>query len=183
MFDKGIYENIKSKKNQLSEKYKELNTLQQGIYEIKEDIRKTCKHDLLLVYNTVIDNTRGNQEYLIAHCLLCDEQYKLIHSEILGEQCYFRYVSRERINSDRIINVLKFVPEECRNYYSVGKNELVIEAQLALEELFSNNESITKEEIEEEIKTRLINYCEGMLNLFSENDNVVKKLKRNDRNE
>ena len=115
--------------------------------------------------------------------MLCDEQYKLIHSEILGEQCYFRYVSRERINSDRIINVLKFVPEECRNYYSVGKNELVIEAQLALEELFSNNESITKEEIEEEIKTRLINYCEGMLNLFSENDNVVKKLKRNDRNE
>lgn len=179
MVNKTNYENINSKKDLLNTKYKDLNLLQAEIYLLKEDIRKTCKHDLLLVYNIVYDNTIFDYEkYRMACCLVCDDNIKLEYTNYLGylsnEEEYIRYATKEVINNDNILDVTKFIPEEHRNYYVSGKNELIIEAQAVLDEVMLSNPNISNDELKKLIKERLINFSKEI-------ENSLKKVYKKDK--
>ena len=175
MVDKTNYENINSKKDLLNTKYKDLNLLQAEIYLLKEDIKKTCKHDLLLVYDINYD-VNCDEKYRMAYCLICDNPIKLKRTFLIGktiEGVYYRYATKEKIDNDNIIDVTKFIPEEHRNYYVSGKNELVIEAQTVLDEVMLSNPNISNDELKKLIKERLIKFSKEI-------ENSLKKVYKKD---
>lgn len=114
------------------------------------------------------------EDYRSAHCLICDNFIKVKYITFIGaEDFYYRCSKNEKIDDDNIIDITKFIPEEHRNYYVTGKNELVIKAQEVLNEILKNNLDISKKDLKELIKNRLIDFCK-------ERESILKKVYKKD---